>query len=175
MKQIVIVNALGFGEEVAHWVTLMPGFETEFRLKGFLDSRDGIEALLPVLAKPKEYQVQPNDRLVIALADPLQKKELALHFRALGAGFFNVVHPENTISPSFVSGEGLIIAPYNSISNRVVFGDFVSIYGFCKIGHDIRLGHFCHIASHCSIDGFSTLKDETNMPSFTKVLKNTKG
>jgi UDP-3-O-[3-hydroxymyristoyl] glucosamine N-acyltransferase len=151
----------------------MPGYGTDFSLKGFLDTRILHDTILPVLNEPLKYAPEKDDAFVIALSDPSQKKAIAGHLRSLGAGFFNVIHPENYIAPSFVSGEGLIIAPYNSISNRVTFGDFVGIYGFCKIGHDLKIGHFCHIASHCSIDGFSTIQDETSLISYTKIQKNT--
>ena len=173
MKKIIIVNALGFGEEVAGWISLMPGYGIDFALKGFLDDRVVANPMLPILGNPQNYAVKEEDEFVIALSDPATKLETAARLKMNGARFFfNVIHPENSLSLSFIPGEGLIIAPYNSISNRVVAGDFVSIYGFCKIGHDVRIGNFCHIASHCSIDGFSTISDKTNLPSFTKVLKN---
>jgi UDP-3-O-[3-hydroxymyristoyl] glucosamine N-acyltransferase len=152
----------------------MPGFGQDFTIKGFLDSRKISSPELPILGNPLDYEPGGNDEFVIALSDPASKKDMAEHLRIKGARFFNVIHPENSVSSSFISGEGLIIAPYNSISNRVTFGDFVSIYGFCKIGHDLQIGNFCHIASHCSIDGFSRLSDDWDIPSFTKILKNTR-
>jgi len=173
LKTIVVVNALGFGEEVTSWIRLMPGYETDFKLKGFLDSRTITNPELPILGTPNEYAIQDSDRFVMALSEPAIKKQIGEDIRQRGGKFFNVIHPENSISPSFLSGEGLIIAPYNSISTRVTFGDFVSIYGFCKIGHDVRIGNYCHIASHCSLDGFSSLSEGTNVLSFTKILKNT--
>lgn len=171
MIQIVVVNAFGFGEEVASWILLMPGYASAFTLKGFLDDRSLDSQDTRILSSPLEYEIQPEDRFVIALSNPDQKRKIAGQLKDKGARFFNVIHPENVISTSFVSGEGLIIAPYNSISNRVSVGNFVSIYGFCKIGHDIRIGDFCHISSHCSIDGFSEVPEGENMASFTKILK----
>jgi len=152
----------------------MAGYGQDFIVKGFLDSRKINNPELPIMGNPLDYEPGEKDELVIALSDPASKKDMAEHLRNKGARFFNVIHPENSLSPSFISGEGLIIAPYNSISNRVTFGDFVSIYGFCKIGHDIHIGNYCHIASHCSIDGFSKLSDDLDIPSFTKILKNTR-
>lgn len=150
----------------------MPGFGESFTLKGFLDTRCVDNPVLPILGKPLEYTLQKMDAFVIALSDPASKKEMAAHFISKEAVFFNVIHPENSINPSFLSGQGLIIAPYNSISTRVTFGDFVSIYGFCKIGHDVRIGSFSHISSHCSIDGYNNLSEKSNVISFSKVLKN---
>ena len=149
----------------------MPGYGHDFAVKGFLDTRSVSEPTFPILGKPLEYTIQDNDVFVLALSDPASKKEMANHFISLSASFFQVIHPENSISPSFLSGQGLIIAPYNSISNRVTFGDFVSIYGFCKIGHDVQVGSFSHISSHCSIDGFNNLPEESSVSSFTKYLK----
>lgn len=171
MKQIVVVNGAGFGEEVASWVRLMPGFGSEFTLKGFLDSRD-LKPSLPLLGKPEEYHPEPDDALVLALSAPEQKKKWAGHFRSRNARFFSVVHPQNTIGPFFLSGEGLILAPFNSISISVQVGDFVTIYGFCKIGHDLKIGSYSHLSSHCSLDGFSSLPEESFLPSFSKIEKN---
>lgn len=171
MTEIVVVNGAGFGEEVASWILQMPGYGEQFRMKGFLDSRP-LTPSFPLLGDPETYMPAPADRLVLALSDPARKKQWAETFRNRKARFFQVIHPANAIDSTFFSGEGLILAPYNSISRMVRAGDFVTIYGFCKIGHDLSIGSYSHIASHCSLDGFSSLGEETRLPSFSKVEKN---
>lgn len=151
----------------------MPGYETDFRLKGYLDSRHLENPDLPHLGDPSAYEVQESDFLVLALSSPEQKQHWARFFQAKGARFFSVVHPSNWISPEATWGEGAIFAPFNSISRKAHMGNFVTLYGFCKIGHDLQIGNYCHFASHSSVDGFSSISDGKSFPSFTALQKNT--
>jgi acetyltransferase-like isoleucine patch superfamily enzyme len=171
LKQIVIVNAKGFGEEVATWIQLMSGYGVDFVLKGFLDNRTFAQTILPIIGTPEVYVPTKHDSLVIALADPVSKKKVAERFDLLCTDFFTVIHPSNVISSTATIGRGGIIAPMNSISENVVLEPFVTIYGFCKIGHDVHIGAYSHLASHCSLDGQSQTAELTFLPSFTKLEK----
>jgi len=59
LKNLIIVGAGGFGREVYQWAKQSFGYETEFKLKGFLDdgkieiNEKGIEH--PVLGKISDY------------------------------------------------------------------------------------------------------------------------
>jgi len=175
MKKIVIVNGLGFGREVADWISQMPGYNYDFCLKGFLDDRQAAHQMpgLPVIGTPEEYQPHSEDVLVIALSNPEQKEKSASKFRQLGCSFFSVIHPSSVISLDSELGNGCIIAPYNSVSSGVRIGDFVSLYGFCRIGHDARIGSYCHIASHCSLGGNCHIPEGTFLNEFTHIPKQT--
>lgn len=174
MIDICIVNAFGFGQEVAAWIEAMPGFGTAFRIKGFLDNRMSPAGKYPVLGDFQGFRAKLNEQVVVALSDPEQKQIVAARLRenTPDLRFFNVIHPENVLLSMPESAMGLIVAPYNSISVGVELGDFTTLYGFCKIGHDVKIGSYCHIASHCSIDGFARIKSGSALPSFTKLGKN---
>ena len=174
MKQIVLVNGLGFGREVAEWISLMPGYGRDFKLKGFLDNRN-ISATflnLPTLGNPEEYIPEVEDYMVIALADPAAKANLVNKFREKSSRFFSVIHPGNQISDSAIIGEGAIFAPFNSVSAEAEIGDFVCLYGFNRIGHNAKIGHFSHLASHISIGGNAVVPKNSRLPDFFSLAKN---
>ena len=174
MKNIYIVNAFGFGREVAEWISLMPGYGAGFQLAGFLDDRPDGEGFmdLTITGNPADFHPGTEDLLVIALSDPAKKAAWARHFKKKNAGFFSVIHPSNRISGFASVGEACILAPFNSISTGVVMDSFVTLYGFCRIGHDARLESFCHLSSHVAIGGGSTVKSGASIPEFTTVVKN---
>jgi UDP-3-O-[3-hydroxymyristoyl] glucosamine N-acyltransferase len=150
----------------------MPGFDSDFKIRGFLDSRPITNSTYPIIGNPETYIPDSEEELVIALSDPKAKKQIASTFKIQGASFFSVIHPQNSISKDLIAGEGLIIAPFNSVSCNVIFGSFVTLYGFCKIGHDVEIGDYCHLASHCSIDGFTKISESQSIQSFSKYNKN---
>lgn len=174
MKQLVIVNGLGFGREVAEWISLMPGFGTDFTIRGFLDDRPINNSFrnLPILGNPQEYSPEEQDYMVIALADPVAKADMVKKFRAFSNRFFAVIHPENHISESAKIGEGVILAPFNSVSAEAEIGDFVCLYGFNRIGHNAKIGHFSHLASHISIGGNALVPENSLLPDFFSLAKN---
>ena len=173
MKKIVIINGMGFGREVASWITDMPGFGSEFTIRGFLDDRPEASRIpgLPVVGSPDNYHLAEDEQLVIALSDPCRKAELAHRYTESGTSFFSVIHPSSVISVHSEIGKGCIIAPFNSISSDVMVGDFVCIYGFCRIGHDVRIGNYCHIASHCSLGGCNEIPEGTFLKDYTHIPK----
>ena len=174
MKKLVIVNGLGFGREVAEWITLMPGYGRDFKLKGFLDDRNipGSFLNLPLLGNPEQYIPETEDYFVIALANPASKERLVRKFRSHSSRFFSVIHPENQISETASIGEGCILAPFNSISTEAEIGDFVCLYGFNRIGHNVKIGHFSHLASHISIGGNALVPENSLLPDFFSLAKN---
>jgi UDP-3-O-[3-hydroxymyristoyl] glucosamine N-acyltransferase len=173
MKKIVIINGMGFGREVASWISEMPGHQDEFSIFGFLDNRAEAARIpgLPIIGTPENYHPKVDEILVIALSDPQKKAELARRYEEFGCSFFSVIHPTSVISAHSELGKGCIIAPFNSISSAAVIGDFVSIYGFCRIGHDVQIGSYCHIASHCSFGGNSQIPESSTVNEFTHISK----
>lgn len=174
MIEVCIVNAFGFGREVAAWIEAMPGFGHEFTIKGFLDNRQAHIGKYPVLGEVEQFRPASNEQVVVALSDPVQKQATVIGLRKISSElkFFNVIHPQNVLLSTPEAGIGLILAPYNSVSVQVEIGAFTTLYGFCKIGHDVKIGSYCHIASHCSIDGFARVKTGSFLPSFSKLGKN---
>lgn len=172
MKKVIIINALGFGKEVASWLNEMNGYGTDFVFKGYLDNRIFENSVPFLLGNLDAYDFQTDDVFVVALSEPSLKASFVAAIKARGGSFFSVVHPQNVISKTAIFGEGCILAPLNSISESVTIGSFATIYGFCKIGHDAQIGDFSHLASHCSVDGSSVVLPKSFVPSFTKIEKN---
>jgi UDP-3-O-[3-hydroxymyristoyl] glucosamine N-acyltransferase len=172
MLNIVIINGLGFGREVASWIKLMPGYGKDFIIKGFLDDRQITDGEFPILGTASTYLPENNDSLVCALSDPKLKKEYITRFQNLKASFFNCFHQTSFFDSSTKIGTGVIVGPYNTISTNSELMDFVCIYGHSKIGHDCKIGQFTFMESHVSVDGNSLVKEELYIHSFTKIQKN---
>lgn len=173
MKQIVVVNALGFGREVAEWIMLMPGYGLSFRLKGFLDDRAIPDTFkdLPILGSISVYHPGCDDYFSVALSDPLEKAKAVRLLDQTADRFFTVIHPENRISDSAKIGKGCILAPYNSVSSETDIGDYVCLYGFNRIGHNAKIGRFSHLASHIAIGGNAVVPEYSRVPDFFSLAK----
>lgn len=175
MKRIIIVGAGGFGREVTCWLedALAPavGF-----IGGYLVDRLAPAPMLsekyqyPVLGGIAEYQPQPDDALIIAIAQPQAKLLIAEALRAKGARFHNLIHPTATVARRAVLGQGVIMCPYSLASADALVGDFVSINVYASIGHDVIVGDGVTVCAHADITGGVKLGRGVFVGSHASVL-----
>ena len=79
MKNILIIGARGFGRTVHNHLQKLYNFNTEFRIKGFLD--DKVDALLgyknyaPILSSVEDYKICNDDLFICSLGNVNYKKK----------------------------------------------------------------------------------------------------
>jgi sugar O-acyltransferase (sialic acid O-acetyltransferase NeuD family) len=167
MKNLLIIGARGFGREVFHISKACVGFNTDFRIKGYLD--DKIDALdifpgyPPIIDSVESYKIQEDDVFICALGEVKMRKKYAQMIIDKGGNFMSIIHPNTKLTKNTIIGRGCILASDTIISCNVTIGDFVSIQSLSVIGHDVRIGSCCQLNSFCFIGGFVTIAEEVTI------------
>ena len=174
MKNLIIIGARGYGREVYNWATQCREYNTEWRIKGFLDSDpnvlDKFEYSVPILSSVEEYEVQSNDVFICALGSIEHKKKYALHILDKGGSFISIIHPTANINNNTQIGVGCIICPFVTISNECVINEFVTIQSYTAIGHDCIIGKWCHINAQSFMGGYAQLENGVTLHTKATIL-----
>ena len=94
MFDIVILGAGGMGRETFE---VVQDTYPNYRVKGFLSDvpnmLDGFKNYPPLLGTIKDYEVQPNDRFILAIGDVAGRRKIAESILSRGGEFINLIHP----------------------------------------------------------------------------------
>lgn len=171
---IVIVSAGKFGREVHSWIHHCIAAGRPWKIKGFLDRRpdalQGHKYDEPILSDVESYLPEPNDRFVIAVGEPVAKKQHAESLGARGGQFINLIHPTVVVGANVKLGHGVILAPYAALTCDICIGNFVTISSFSGAGHDAVIGDYCQICSHCAINGNAVLEEGVFLGAHATVI-----
>ena len=167
MINYVIVGAGGFGREVYNWLSDYAekkyGPQNQaWQFKGYVDDNTDQKFDLPyykIFSKIDDYIPEPDDRVLISIANPKIRKQIALKLKSTNAKFETLIHPNTYVLPGAKIGEGCIILQDCTISVNVEIGDFTIINSACGIGHDSKIGNFCELAPRVSVSGGCAVED----------------
>lgn len=177
MPSVIIVGAGGFGREMYQWVgdwlaTLHPP-QAQYRIKGFLSNQptdlDGFDLPVRILGDPDHYEVEPDDRFVLAIGAIDTRKRLATRLRRMGGRFLTFRHPAALVAPTASLGEGVIVCPFAIVSVNVTLEDFVLLNFYASCAHDSAVGKFCVLSPYATVNGFAVLEDEVFMGTHATV------
>lgn len=157
MKNLYIVGAGGMGREVLNFIQdVHANGGPKWNVMGFLDDTENPlgsrECDFGVVGTIKDFMPQKDDVLVMGIADPAAKKQLASMLRNRGAKFETIVFPGSYIGRHCAMGEGCILYGGCGLTVNVKLGDFVTMLG-CGIGHDVQVGNYCTISAFTHIMG----------------------
>lgn len=173
MKDIIIVGAGSFGREMESWLELLPSFNKEFKIKGYLDNNlnalKGYPSDYRVLGKPLEYEFAENDCVLICVANTKAKKQLVSALRNK-VQFFTYVAPSATIAKFTEINKGSIICPNALIATNAKIGEFVIINGGSQIGHDSEIGSFSSIMANVDLGGHVILGENVFIGSNATII-----
>ncbi len=152
MQKVIIVCAGTYGKEV-YWIldsinreARMRGQEEPYHILGFIndkpDALDGHGIPAAILGTIKDWQPIGDEKYVLGLGTPGDKKMLAEMLKPRGFQFINAVSPYAYVSPDLQMGEGCVITGGAYIGAEVQFGNFVDIHG-SMIYSGARIGDFC--------------------------------
>ncbi len=154
MKDIYIINAGGFGRNVASAVREDPEHGKKWILRGFLDGRKDVLRLsnLPVVGDPMTFHYEKSQIMICALGDPAMRRKYAQPLLDQGAEFMNVM-PKIHRSERVRIGDGCIFEHDVSMGADAQIGSFVTILANTIVGYDVHVGSYTTIASFVFLGG----------------------
>lgn len=156
MYEIVILGAGGTGREICEMCEEV--FDKKnYRVKGFLSDVPGMldnyEIDFSVIDTIKDYQIQENDRFILAIGDLQGRRKVAENILSRGGKFINFIHPSAKVFRSVKLGQGVIIFPFAYVGANSELGDFCFINSYAGCGHDVKLGAFSEQAPYSALAG----------------------
>lgn len=166
MLNIIIVGAGGCGREV-YEMALETYSPKEYRIKGFLsdiptdlDAYPEIRRDADIVGTIRDYDVQENDRFLLAIGDVDGRKKVAEILKQRKAKFLSLIHPKAMCSSYANWGEGIILYRFAGLSSYAQIGDFCLINACASIGHDAVVGSYSVICPFVAVGGNANIGDE---------------
>lgn len=163
MKDIAIFGMGGFGREV---LTLIKDINKEaptWNFVGFFDDAHEKGEILngyPNLGKTEDLNRWPTEiSLVIALGDPILKKNILKRINNPMIDFPSLIHPSVWIGDiEYVEiGKGCIFCSGVMITTNVQIKDFVVLNLQCTVGHDTIIKDFAALMPSVNVSGEVTI------------------
>lgn len=199
MKQLVIVGAGGFGRECLQIAKDMirqaqlvregicvEDFGTNeerrrqsldaanWEIKGFLDDNpmalEGVDPGYSVISGISEYQMEPEDIFVCAIASNRIKQKVMTQLAKRGAVFVNLFHPKALVADTARFGIGNVMYPFSILSDHTSMGDFVTLNMHSVLGHDAKVADYVTISSFCDITGGVVLEQGVFLGSHSSIV-----
>lgn len=155
MKPFVIIGAGGLGRELLGWIACS-GEQTRkrFHVEAFVSEWDDAGTIchgVPVV-DPDAWK-GPPPRFVIAIAEPAEKKRIALSLAARGWEPETFIHDSVAVGLAPKIGSGTVICPHCTISSDSEIGEHVLINAGCGVGHDAVVGSYSCLLGSVSVNG----------------------
>ena len=155
MKNIIIVGTGGLANDL--YMYLQAQVNTSLSVKGVLvdveEDHQKSEINEQYLGKIKEYILDENDLLLIAIGENPGRKNIIRYFKEKKATFFTIIHPTAIIHPSSKIKEGCIIGPFSIIGSNATIGENTFINKYCNVGHDANLEQGCIMYPYSMVGG----------------------
>lgn len=176
MARTLIVGAGGFGREVYWWMQSHSNSHWARSFAGFIDDDRHVLDPYPdyapgVVHSITDYRPLHGDQLVMAIADPQTKLQLAESLKSRGCDFATFIHSSTTIAPNARIGCGCILCPGALVSCDTILGAFVTMNVYASVGHDSQLGDGCTMSGHADVMGNARLGRAVFMGSHASVLR----
>ncbi|MFG0612355.1 acetyltransferase [Delftia tsuruhatensis] len=171
MRDVYIINAGGFGRNMASVALADPAYGKEWVIKGFLDGRQGLKQVpeLPILGDPMTFRYEPSQIIVCALGDPVARRKYAQPLLEQGAYFMNL-KPCLYTADRVEMGMGCLFEHHVSIGPDSRVCDFVVVLANTIIGYDVQVGSYTTIASFVFIGGGAQIGENVTIHPHATVL-----
>ncbi|MFI0794546.1 acetyltransferase [Micromonospora rubida] len=165
---IVVVGCGGHGREVLSIVRAINAAARGgpvWRVRGFVDDRPSevdlkrVQRLeVPYLGDSARLAEQPaGTYLALGIGDPTVRRAVDRQVAAYQLPAAVLVHPDATIGPDAVYGEGLIAFPGARITTNVTLGRHV------HLNQNSALAHDCEVGDHVSINPLGAVSGECRL------------
>lgn len=155
MTPFVIVGAGGMGRELLGWIAdCGPDTRRRFQVAAFVSEGDDAGGRchdLPIV-RPEDW-TGPAPRFVIAIAEPAEKKRIALALAARGWEAEIFIHDSAAVGLKAAIGAGTVICPVCRISSDATIGEHVLVNSSSGIGHDAVVGSYSSLLGAVSVNG----------------------
>lgn len=170
MKDLIIVGAGGFGRDLYYIITESIGYNTEFRVLGYidddLDAMNGFSNYPKLIGKISTYEVLKNQIFICSIAGIKHKVKIIESLSIKGAIFTNIIHSTARIANSSKLGIGTIIGPLVSI------GADSRIENHCILQTGVIIGHDAIVGEYSRIDNYSILVAGVVLEKFCTIHSN---
>jgi sugar O-acyltransferase (sialic acid O-acetyltransferase NeuD family) len=167
MKNLIIIGAGGMGREIFNLATLCKGYNSEFKIKGFLDDNkdvlQGFAGYPCVIDTITNYNPEADDVFVCSMGNVVQKKRNIGIILEKGGEFINLIHPEAFIGKNVKIGKGCIIFKNVHIGVESIINDYALIQISAIIGHGVKIGKYTRVDCLVVCVGGIELKDEVTV------------
>lgn len=153
----VIIGAGSLGRELMQWI------RHDGRTEEILFVDDG--RVSDAISSLADYERQPGDQVMIAIADPVLRERVALQLAAVAS----YVSALATVGSCEV-GAGSLLMPHCLVSADAKLGACAIVNCYSSIGHDVELGDFCTLASHVDLTGRVKVGARVAFGSGSRVL-----
>lgn len=172
-SRLFIIGAGGFGRELETYLGMIKEDEREWELCGYLD--DNEEALnnypsnLKVLGNVAEFNFEPNDQVVLAIAHPETKKQIYAKLKSK-VKFFTYIDKSALVGEFVEIGEGSIICPNCIVTTNIKLGNCTILNIGTQIGHDVILKDYCSLMPNVDIGGCSIINEKVFIGTNSTII-----
>lgn len=155
-KNLYIIGAGDLGRMLEAWLGLLPDFDKNWEIKGYLDQDSNALRNYPsdyaIVGDPLTFKFLPDDYALMCVSNPGSKQKLAEYLEHR-VKFFSYVAPNTIMGKYMTIGTGVIICPNTCFVSNTYIGDFVFINTGTNIGHDSIIGAYTSIMSNVDLGG----------------------
>jgi len=173
MYNIIIVGAGGFARDIYYYAKDTYPIN-DYTMKGFLSYNqqdlDNYKTKVGIIGNDDNYEIEENDRFIIAIGDIDTRKKALNKLKKRGAKFISLIHPSALVHPAAKIGEGVVICPYCIVSDNVQLGNFVMLNIYSSCGHDAKVGDYAILSPYATINGFVVLENEVFLGTHSTVI-----
>jgi sugar O-acyltransferase (sialic acid O-acetyltransferase NeuD family) len=174
LRELIIIGAGGFGREVLAWAPQSLGYETEWRIKGFIDDNPdalkGYPAPAPILGTIKDYAPTSDEVFVCGIGIPDLREKVSNMISERGGEFVQLVHRTAVLGNEVSLGSGVVLCPYSLVSSNATIGQGTAVNYHSSVDHDVRVGRWTQISCHCDITAAVQLGDKVFLGSSVSII-----
>jgi sugar O-acyltransferase (sialic acid O-acetyltransferase NeuD family) len=171
MKEVLIINAGGFGKSVLSTALKDPAYQKDWVIKGFLDTRiyDDQNLPYPILGSPFSYIHDTSQIILCALGSPVDRMKYSQFLWERGADFMNLM-PNLHLAQSVKMGHGCIFEHDVSLGYNAQLGNFVLILAMSIVGYEVQIGSYTTIESFVAIGGGAKIGESVTIHPHCTIL-----
>jgi sugar O-acyltransferase (sialic acid O-acetyltransferase NeuD family) len=171
MKDALIISAGGFGRSVYNMMQSDQANGIDWRVVGFLDSRQHLAAgaPLPILGDPLTWRCNDNQEFLCALGEPAQRRRFAAPLLEQGAVFMSLrtgLHKAIGVT----MGVGCLFEPEVRMGVDTQLGDFVFVQSTSVIGYEVKVGSYTTIGSFVFVGGGAQIGSDVIIHPHATIL-----
>ncbi len=175
VTSLIIVGAGNAAREVLQIAKNVNSVRRRWDIRGFLcdiDSR--VEVLTSgeyrVIGSIRDWQPQPDQEFLCAIADPSGRREVVAALKSRGARFCTLRDPSVQVGDYCRIGEGALLYPRIEIWPNVQIGDFALLQS--SIAHDCVLGDYVTVSGGVNVCGAVRIESGAFIASGATIVPN---
>ncbi|MEU8184071.1 NeuD/PglB/VioB family sugar acetyltransferase [Micromonospora sp. NPDC049047] len=179
---IVIVGCGGHGREVLGIVRAINAAAPDgpvWRVRGFVDDKPSevnlkrVQRLeVPYLGGTTRLGEQPaGTHLTLGIGDPAARRSVDQRLSAYRLPAAVLVHPDATVGPDTIYGEGLTVFPGARVTTNVTLGRHVHLNQNSAVAHDCTVGDHVSVNPLGAVSGDCRLGDGVLIGAGAVVLQ----